>query len=145
MTKEDLISLLKEDLTNEYNHMLFYLAAGVNVQGPHREELGEFFAKEARDEMNHIEQFSKVIIDLGGVPEFSMLSYPDQSELEKPEVILQHVFDMETKVVERYVQRMEDAMTLGGVDGRYIEIFLEEQILDSRQTAAHVKEMLKGF
>ena len=34
---QDLINVLNEDLKNEYKHMLFYLHAGVVIQGLHRE------------------------------------------------------------------------------------------------------------
>jgi len=146
MTKPELVELLKEDLRNEYKHMVFYLNAGVRIIGLHREEIGEYMLKEARDEMNHVEQFSRLIIDLGGVPDFGTIDYPKEGLMDcNPKAILRYAFEMETEVVERYVGRINDAVELGGVDGKYVEIFLEDQIMDSRSTAAHYYEMLKGF
>lgn len=142
MTKEKLVELLKADLTNEYQHMIYYLSASFRVQGLHREEISEFLLKEAQDEMSHVDEFSRLIIDLGGEPEFEPLHYPSPSS--NPDEILKHAMVMENEVVARYVGRIEDAVSLGGVDGKYIEIFLEEQIMDSRKTAANLKEMLLG-
>lgn len=144
MNKLELVNLLKEDLKNEYGHMLFYLNASICIQGPFREELGEFLRKEADDEMNHVEQFGKLILDLDGIPDFDKLDYP-KTNLTNVKDIIQYAFNMETEVVERYVQRMDDAISVGGVDGRYVEIFLEDQILDSRTTAAHLKQILKNL
>jgi ferritin len=148
MTKENLIDLLKQDLINEYEHMLFYLNASCQIRGLGRVELGEWLGEEARDEMNHVEQFIKLIVELSGdfVESPSWLGLPKEHETyTKPSEILKHVLAMEENVVERYTQRMDDAMALGGVDGRYVEIFLEDQILDSKSTAAHVRLILAGM
>lgn len=148
MTKEDLISLLVEDTLNEYQHMLFYLNSACHIKGFAREEIGEFLANEARDEMNHVEEFTKLLIEIGGsnVVKSALMQINTKidflDDLEDPKRILKYVLSMEEKVVERYTQRMEDAMSVGGVDGRFVEIFLEDQILDSKKTAAHVRMLL---
>lgn len=150
MTKKELVNLLIEDTMNEYKHMLFYLNAGCHIQGLAREEIGEFLSKEARDEMNHVEAFTKVIIELGGgdqiIERLNEVSISaTKEELRDVKSILQRVLAMEEEVVERYTQRTEDAASLGGSDGRFVEIFLEDQILDSKTTAAHVRQMLVGL
>ena len=150
MTKEKLVNLLIEDTMNEYKHMLFYLNSGCHIQGLAREEIGEFLSKEARDEMNHVEAFTKVIIELGGgdkiIERLNEVSISaTKKELRDVKSILQRVLAMEEEVVERYTQRTEDAAMLGGSDGRFVEIFLEDQILDSKTTAAHVRQMLAGL
>jgi ferritin-like protein len=150
ITKDTFIDLLIEDTMNEYKHMLFYLNAGCHIQGLAREEIGEFLAKEARDEMNHVEAFTKVVIELGGgdkiIERLNQVSISaTYQQLRDVKSILQRVLAMEEEVVERYTKRSEDAASLGGVDGRYVEIFLEDQILDSKSTAAHVRQMLVGL
>lgn len=149
MTKIELVDLLIEDVLNEYKHMLFYLNASCFIQGLARVELGEWLAEEARDEMKHVEEFTKLIIELGGSEKlqesFSRINLStDIKELQDPEKILTYVLDMEEEVVKRYTQRMDDAVNVSKSDpvaGRWVEIFLEEQILDSKGTAAHVRQI----
>jgi len=151
ITKEVLVDLLIEDVLKEYQHMLFYLNASCYIQGLARVELGEWLSEEARDEMKHVEEFTKLIIELGGGAKLNDKIFPlegfrvNYSAIIHPKAILQHVLDMEQEVVRRYTERMDQAVELGGVDGRYVEIFLEDQILDSKSTAAHVRQILWGM
>jgi len=147
MTLEDLINLLNEDLSKEYAHWSFYIQAATRVTGLNREELSEFLLKEAAGEMKHIEEFKRLIIGLGGNPTTHVGPY--NSDACTPSIILAEALKMEDEVVERYVYRIDDAIELQGnggkdkVNGKYIELFLEEQILDSRADADHIREMLK--
>ena len=58
---------------------------------------------------------------------------------------------MEDEVVLNYINRIEDAQKLqlsseeDRIDGRYIELFLEDQIVDSRTDADHIRMMLSSF
>ena len=149
MTKKELVELLKEDLVNEDHHMHFYLNASCHIKGLARQEIGEFLAEEARDEMKHVEEFTKLIIELGGYISTgsgqNLPAFKHVPVLRTVNDILSYVLKMEEEVVERYVTRMDQAVELGGVDGRYVEIFLEDQILDSKSTAAHVRQLLAGW
>ncbi len=55
---------------------------------------------------------------------------------------------MEDQVVSNYVQRINEACKLqengsdDEIDGKYIELFLEDQILDSRKDADNIRMML---
>ncbi len=148
MTLDEMIAKLNQDLCNEYRHWHFYMQAMVNVQGLHREEVGEFLKKEATGEMTHVEEFKRLIIGLGGMPTINVA--PFAHDLTTPKDILEYALAMEDEVVSNYVYRIDDAIVLqdnGGkdkVDGKYIELFLEEQVLDSRADADHIREMLKG-
>jgi bacterioferritin (cytochrome b1) len=140
MTKDEMIARLNGDLRNEYKHMHFYLQSSFLVRGLHREELSEYLADHAKSEFEHVQQFAKVIVGLGGVPDTNPNSFPNLTD---PQEILEYALQMEDEVVSNYVQRMKDAQSLGGVDGAYVEIFLEDQILDSRGDADHLREMVK--
>jgi len=148
MTLDEMIVKLNEDLCIEYKHWNFYMQSMANVQGLHREEIGEFLKKEATGEMTHIEEFKRLIIGLGGMPTTNVA--PFAHHLTTPKDILEYALVMEDEVVSNYVYRIDDATALqenGGtdkIDGKYIELFLEEQILDSRADADHIREMLKG-
>jgi bacterioferritin (cytochrome b1) len=142
---EKMIEKLNGDLSNELSHWLFYMHHGTNVSGLHREEISEFLLEAAKSEMAHIEQFQRLIIGLGGVPTIHIA--PIATGLSDPKEILSEALKMELRVVENYVQRIEDARVLQervstAVDGKYIELFLEDQILDSRGDADNIKQML---
>ena len=66
LTLETFVTLMEADLANEYKHMMFYLHSSIVVQGIHREELQEFFRKEPQSEMSHVEEFSKMLLGVGG-------------------------------------------------------------------------------
>ena len=149
MNLSQLISILNEDLSREYMHWHFYMNAAIRVQTLHRAEIQELMLEEAAGEMKHIEEFGKLIVGLGGTPTVTVASF--ESNVTDPKRILEEALKIEEEVVANYVQRMDDAEkleSLGGIDkvhGRYVHIFLEDQILDSRQAVDHYKELIAGL
>ncbi len=153
LTLTEMIDNLNVDLAEEYFHWHFYMHYSTLVQGLHREEISEFLLKEAKGEMEHIEEFKRLIIGLGGIPVVSInnrrKAWLDSTVLTDPKDILSSALAMEDEVVTSYVFRIDDAQKLqqnGGkdkVDGKYIELFLEEQILNSRGDADNIREMIK--
>lgn len=143
MTNELLCEMLQNDLKNERKHLLFYLQAGVMVQGLHREELGEFLLDEAKGELAHVEEFSRMIVHLGGVPGLTTNLFP--SELTDPVQILEYVHQMETEVAELYAQRLRDTHDMRTASEAAVHVFYEEQIADSWKTAQEVAQMLKRY
>lgn len=142
MTKQELIDLLNNDIRNEYMHMHFYLHSAIVIEGLHREELREFLLAEAAGEMVHVQEFGDMIIGLGGTPNCLPNKFPDN--LTSPKDILGWALQMEEEVVANYTRRMDQAAELGGVDGRFVEIFLEDQIMKSRKDVDNLKQLLKG-
>ena len=152
MTLKELIDKLNEDLSREYAHMHFYLHAAAVVTGLHREEYQELFMKEAASEMQHVHEFGKMILGLGGVPTTTVAEFYSgggrYTEPFHPRLLIAEALKMESEVVANYTQRMDEAEELDGehkVHGRYVHIFLEDQILDSRAAVDQYKEMLKGM
>lgn len=139
MTKQQLIDLLNEDLKNEYKHMHFYLHSAFVVQGLHREEIREYLLTHAKGEMQHVQEFADVIIGLGGQPTTEVGNFPS---IVCPQEILEYALAMEDEVVDNYVERRLQAAELGGADGTYVELFLEDQILDSRGDADHLRKLV---
>lgn len=138
-----MIDLLNDDLKNEWKHLRFYLYHASAVQGLHCEEYKELFLKEAAGEMLHVTQFSDVIIGLGGkATDDNSRSFPLMTA---PKDILQYALSMEEEVVANYVKRMRDADDLGGVDGQWLEIFLEGQIQKSREDVDHFRQIVRGL
>jgi ferritin-like protein len=154
MNIEKIVELLIKDLANEYAHMHFYMQASTNVSGLHRQEIGELFKEQAQSEMNHVDQFRRMIQGIITRRGLNLKVPSEVSEFDKdlncPVDLLKFALKMEDQVVSNYVTRHAQAEELaenGGedfVDGTYIGLFLEDQILDSRGDADNIREMLKN-
>ena len=142
MQKEKIIQLLNNDLKNEWKHHCFYLHNASNIVGIHSKEYKEYLVSQAESELQHVLQFSDLIVGLGGVPTKEVNDYPTLTDVE--EIIL-YAASMEEEVVKNYVERIEQAEDLGGIDGRWLVIFLESQIEDSRKDLDELKQIIKSF
>lgn len=137
MTKQEMICHLRGDLENEMSHMFFYLKNAATLTGLHRQEISELFAEEAASEMKHVQAFQAMIVGLGGFLHDIM---PEEPPLfTDPVAAVRRAYEMETEVVAEYTERIAQAQQLGGVDGQFLEIFLEEQLLHSRTDADNFK------
>lgn len=140
MKKDEMIELLNKDLRNEWKHLRFYLHHASLVTGLHATEYKEMLLEEAGGEMKHVTEFSDLIVGLGGVPTNESNSFEVFTE---PREIIEYALKMEQEVVENYTIRMDQAVEMGGVDGRWIEIFLEGQIQKSREDVDQYRQILK--
>jgi bacterioferritin len=141
MTNNELISLLQKDLENERKHLAFYLQASTMVCGLHREELREFLLEEAQSELKHVEEFSELIVHLGGVPGTGISDYP--AGLSCPVSILKYVVEMEQEVADIYALRLRQTDNMDTTATAYAHVFYEDQIRDSQRTAWEVAKMIK--
>jgi len=142
MKKQEMLRILNEDIKNEWKHLRFYLYHASAITGPFAEEYKELLLKEAAGEMEHVTQFSDLIIGLGGVATAESNAF---ETFEDPYDVISYAVKMEEEVVSNYVQRMKDAEALGGVDGQWIEIFMENQVQKSRQDVDQYKQILRGW
>ncbi len=142
-TLAQMIELLNSDLSNEYKHFHFYINAGMRVQGLHRAEIKELLLEEAASEMKHVQEFGDLIVGLGGVPTTSVSGF--RNDLTDPKAILMYALEIENEVVANYIQRQKDAQELGGVDGGWIDVFLDDQIIHSRTDADNFRQMILGM
>lgn len=140
MNLEKMIESLNSDLSNELKHLHFYLFSSSNVTGINRLEVREFLEKQAKSEMEHVKAFQDVIIGLDGVPTTQINFFP---KLTLASEILNYALEMETEVVNNYFDRLNQADALGGVDGRFLVIFLEEQMQDSRMDLDNIKQIMR--
>lgn len=144
MTLDEMKNLLCEDLSREYMHWNFYLEASVRIQGLYRNSLQDFLWEQAESEMNHIREFSKLLVGLNAG--ISISKIPSFLRATDAKEILTFALEMEEEVVKNYAYRIEQCALLDDkVNAKYIEIFLEEQLLHSRQDADDIREMLKGL
>lgn len=146
MTFLNFIAKLNDDLKNEWRHLRFYLYHASAVTGLHTHELKEFLQDSAKGEMQHVGQFTDFIIGLGGDATTDSFDFPKLSDARE---ILSFAASMENEVVHNYVARIADLDKLAehseqaAVDKKWIEIFLEKQIEDSRQDLDHLRQLLK--
>ena len=143
MTKEDLIKLVQQDLMNERMHLAFYLQASVMVSTLHRNELREFLFEEAQGEFKHVEQFSELIVHLGGVPTMEVAEIPVVSS--SPIEILEQIVKMEQTVADNYAERLRQTHEMENAATAYVHVFYEDQITDSQKTAWEVTKMIQNL
>lgn len=143
MTNKELVGILLEDVQNEYNHMMFYLRASVEVQGLHRAEIREFLLKEAQEELLHVEEFSRMIKYLGGSPDITALF--NYSAGQNPKHILEEVVRMELFVAHNYAARLQMTEEMTSAEVATIHVFYEDQIKNSQYTAWEVQQMLREY
>jgi bacterioferritin (cytochrome b1) len=151
MTPDEIYARLNNDLSNEWAHMQFYLYHASAVTGLHAHEYKEFFLEQAASEMKHVQQFSDMLRGLGVTPTTDIAPFPKLTDVRD---ILRYAREMEREVVRNYVERIAqleratwplaiDAFVVA--DLKWVEIFLEKQIEDSRQDLDHINQLLKGI
>jgi len=144
MDKKQLIDKLNDDLRNEYTHMHFYLQSAFLVEGTYRHEVAEWLTEHAASEFKHIQEFAKVIVGLGGTPTTEHHDFPNLTDPHEIFLFAQH---LESTVVRNYVHRMEELdggnNRLDVTDAKYVELFLEDQVRDSRSDLDEINQFLK--
>jgi bacterioferritin len=156
MTKEDLVALMTIDLSNEVRHMSFYLRAATEVEGLHREELREFFMKEAHEEMDHVHEFSDMISYLGGEVSVGYSTYVDWKFGHDPRQIIAEAVRMENEVAANYAKRLQqteaphydvNSFTNSDYDPAIAacHVFYEDQIKNSQIAAWEMSKWLTKF
>jgi len=142
MNLEILVSNLKEDLKNERKHMLFYLTNASTIVGINRLEIKEFLLEAAASEMKHVEEFQNLILGLNG--EIKDCEFNNFEVFEDAQKILEYAYNLETEVVYNYSRRIKEAQSLNDHNGLWVEIFLENQIANSREDADNIKRIIKS-
>jgi ferritin-like protein len=141
MTVKDLIAALRADLTNEWQHLHFYLYHASAVQGLHAAEYREFLSDAADGEKAHIQQFHDRLFGLGAdvQPCAAILPFPAHTDIE---MILQTAIQLERAVVANFTQHLADLEDFSGdpVTAAYFKVFYEDQLQDSYED---IEKMLR--
>jgi endonuclease III-like uncharacterized protein len=87
-----------------------------------------------------------MLFGLGTIPTTDNYAFP---LLNDARAILEYACDMEAEVVQNYTQRIAQLDEIKNTpetaaNKKWIEIFLEKQIEDSRQDLDHIRQILKG-
>ena len=110
MDKATLIKHLNEDLSNEFSAIIQYTVYAARVTGPFRLELAKFFMGEVSDEQRHAQYLADKIVALGGVPISTAAQVPEALDAKS---MLEEVMKAETRAIESYKKRSEEAAKLG--------------------------------
>lgn len=142
MRMNAIVEKLNQDLKNEWKHHCFYLHNASNIVGLHAREYKEWLVEQAASEMQHVVQFSDLIVGFGGTPTKLVNEFPSLSD---PREILEYAAKMEEEVINNYYQRIADAEKIDNLDSYWLIIFLEKQMEDSRKDLDEIKQILKGI
>ena len=146
MLISEMVARLNDDLKNEWKHLKFYAHHASAITGLHAHEYKELLTEQANSELQHVIQFGDLIIGLGGTPTTEANDFP---KLTVAKNILAYAIEMENYVVQNYSQRIAELDQIFDTpdtlaDKKWIEIFLEKQIEDSRQDLDHFRQIIKG-
>ncbi len=118
ITREELIELLNEDLSREYQAIIAYVVYSQVIKGAAYMNIAAELAVHATEELNHALIVSEQIDYLGGMP--TVQPKPVKTS-EKATDMLQFDLDNETETIRNYRERVRQCEELG-------EFAMSEQI-----------------
>lgn len=117
-SREQLIGLLNEDLSREYQAIIAYVVYSQVLKGPQYMNIADELEVHAKEELAHALIIAKQIDYLGGMP--SVTPKPVRTS-EKAEEMLQFDLEHENETIRNYRERVRQCEALG-------EYALAEQI-----------------
>ena len=118
VSREQLIELLNQDLSREYQAIIAYVVYSQVLKGPQYMSIADQLEKHAAQELSHALTISRQIDYLGGMP--TVTPGPVKTS-EKAEDMLRFDLDNENETVRNYRERVRQCEALG-------EYALAEQI-----------------
>lgn len=110
VTREDLIQLLNEDLSREYQAVIAYVTYSQVIKGAQYMEIAKELESHAAEELSHALKIAKQIDYLGGKP--TVTAKPVKTS-KKAEDMLRFDLDNELETLANYRQRVRQADALG--------------------------------
>jgi len=109
LTRQQLINLLNEDLSREYQAIIAYVVYSQVLKGAQYMKIAEELELHAGEELQHAIMISNQIDYLGGMPNAT----PKPVKLsEKPEEMLRFDLDNENQTIRNYRERIRQAQQL---------------------------------
>lgn len=139
MTKERLITLLNEDLAEEYAAIIQYITYAARATGPYRPQLSQFFMAEVADEQLHAQFLANKIVALGGVPTTQAAPVADGKN---NKVMVEEVLKAEQGAVKRYTERAKQAEELGD---KGLAVQLEDMVRDESGHSEETERILRDW
>jgi bacterioferritin len=110
VTREQLVKLLNEDLSREYQAIIAYVVYSQVLKGAQYMNIADELVKHAGQELQHALIVSKQIDYLGGMP--TVTPRPVKTS-EKAEEMLQFDLDNENETIRNYRERVRQCEALG--------------------------------
>ena len=108
--RKELIELLNEDLSREYQAIIAYTVYSQILKGAAYTDIARELEKHASEELSHALQISKQIDYLGGTP--TVTAKPVKLS-DKPQELLRFDLENERETVAHYRKRIRQAEALG--------------------------------
>ena len=126
VTREQLIGLLNEDLSREYQAIIAYVVYSQTLKGAAYMAIAEELELHAKEELDHAITIASQIDYLGGQP--TVIAKPVK-ESKKAEDMLRFDLDNENQTVRNYRERIRQCEALGeyAIAERIREILVQEQ------------------
>lgn len=126
LTRENLVQLLNEDLSREYQAIIAYTVYSQVLKGAAYMDIARELEEHASEELDHALKIAKQIDYLGGTPSVN----PKPVKLsDKPQDLLRFDLENERETVAAYRQRIRQAESLGefALSETLRKIILQEQ------------------
>lgn len=139
MDAKTLIENLNKDLAEELAAVIQYTTYAAKVTGPYRPQLVQFFLAEVPDEQMHAQFLANKIVALGGEPTTK------PSAVKKAHTnreMLEAVLEAETRAVEGYTQRADEAGEFGDVG---LKVQLEDMVRDETEHREETARILRDW
>jgi bacterioferritin len=126
ITREELVRLLNEDLSREYQAVIAYVVYSQVLKGAQYMAIAKELEMHAGEELQHALTISKQIDYLGGMP---TVTPKEVKTSESAEDMLRFDLDNETNTVRNYRDRIRQCEALGeyAMAERIREILIQEQ------------------
>ena len=110
VSREQLVRLLNEDLSREYQAIIAYVVYSQVLKGAQYMQIAQELELHAKQELTHAQAIAKQIDYLGGMP--TVTPKPVRTS-EKPEEMLKFDLDNENETVRNYRERVRQCEALG--------------------------------
>ena len=110
ITRKDLIKLLNEDLSREYQAIIAYITYSQVIRGPQYMHIATELEKHAKEELEHALIIAKQIDYLGGTPTVEAKSVKTSK---KAEDMLRFDLKNESDTIRNYRERVKQCEELG--------------------------------
>jgi bacterioferritin len=126
LSREQLIALLNEDLSREYQAIISYVVYSQVLKGPEYVNIADELAKHATEELSHALIISNQIDYLGGMP--AVVPKPVRTS-ENAKDMLKFDLENETETIRNYRERVNQCEELEeyAIAEHIREILLDEQ------------------
>jgi bacterioferritin len=135
--RQELIDVLNEALSREFQAVIMYTQYAASVTGPYRQQLSQFFAAEIPDELGHAQYLANKVAAIGGVPTVTPAPVPQTTDAKQ---MLLNVVEAENLARRKYAEYAEVADKHNDVGLRnHLEDFADDETGHMEETEKHLR------